>query len=303
MTSDHAATEPHDVGVIVGRFQVPELHDAHRGLIEAVCAEHDKVLVLLGIAPVPSTPRNPLDFEARKQMLLEAFPRITVAPLADEQDDRGWSRNLDALVGRLTTHAQSAVLYGGRDSFVARYHGNLAVRELDAPVRVSGTEIRDDVRRRSTHPTADFRAGVVWQAYAQYPICHPTVDVAVFDDAGEQLLLGRKPDERLFRFIGGFADPDSPSYEADARREVAEETGIAITDPVYVTSMLVDDWRYRGESARAVKTLLFRATLLSGRPVAADDIEELRWFPWETLADDDVVPVHRPLLAALRNAR
>ncbi len=42
-----------------------------------------------------------------------------------------------------------------------------------------------------------------------------------------------------------------------------EEAGIAITDPEYMGSFVIDDWRYRGERD-VIKTLLFRARLLSG---------------------------------------
>ena len=41
-------TKPTDVAVIVGRFQVNELHDAHIDLITSVTQKHDRVLVFLG---------------------------------------------------------------------------------------------------------------------------------------------------------------------------------------------------------------------------------------------------------------
>ncbi len=37
--------KPTDVGVIVGRFQVNELHEAHIDLITSVTNKHDRVLV------------------------------------------------------------------------------------------------------------------------------------------------------------------------------------------------------------------------------------------------------------------
>lgn len=37
-----------DCGVIVGRFQVAELHEGHRALIEGVMGRHKKVIILLG---------------------------------------------------------------------------------------------------------------------------------------------------------------------------------------------------------------------------------------------------------------
>ena len=40
-----------DVGIIVGRFQVDELHDAHVDLIQYVFDQHPKVIIFLGLSP------------------------------------------------------------------------------------------------------------------------------------------------------------------------------------------------------------------------------------------------------------
>lgn len=293
-------TDTYDVGVIVGRFQVPELHDAHRDLIQTVCDHHDKVIIFLGLSPVLGTRENPLDFESRKKMLLEEFPEVNVLYIKDIGDDATWSRKLDSMIGDLTTPAQSVVLYGGRDSFIDRYSGRHATQELvqDSYLN-SGTTVRREVARSSAKGSDDFRRGVVWAAYNRFPTCFPTVDIAIFNEDGTKILLGRKEHEPLYRLIGGFADPGSPTYEADARREVQEEAGIAITDPQYVTSMQIDDWRYRNEVDK-IKTLLFRAKHLSGRPTPGDDIFEVRWFDWTRDLLDQVMPTHRPLIEALR---
>src|SRR6185437_8026535 len=252
-----------DVGVVVGRFQVPELHDAHRNLIQRVCDSHGKVLIFLGVSPLWSTKQNPLDFEARKQMILAAFPQVSVLYVKDVNDDALWSKRLDAMISDVVTPAQSVLLYGGRDSFVSRYSGRYPTTELEQDTWVSGSVIRDQVRRSSVKATADFRAGVVWGAFCRYPTCYPTVDVAILNESQTKILLGRKPYEKKFRLIGGFAEPDSVSYEQDARREVAAEVGVEITDPEYIGSFKVDDWRYRGETDK-IKTLLFLARYMHG---------------------------------------
>ncbi len=285
------------LGVIVGRFQTPFLSEAHVDLIRTVAARHAKILIVLGVGPALVTRRNPLPFEARKQMLLEAFPEATVLPLKDGPSDAAWSRRLDELISD-TFPTDDAMLYGGRDGFVASYSGRHSATELESPARASGTALREEAARRARN-SQDFRAGVVFAAFHQYPKCFPTVDVAIFSEDGTRLLLARKEAESDFRFIGGFADPDSPCYEADARREVQEETGVEITEPEYVGSLLVDDWRYRGEVDK-IKSLLFRARLVSGRPQAQDDIAEVRWFDVAKLTDADFIPTHRPLWALLR---
>lgn len=289
------------VGVIVARFQVPDLHEAHYKLIEEVTEKHDKVIIFLGcLSPARATRENPLDFEARKQMVLEAFPDVIVTYINDSSSDQQWSRNLDSLIGSLITPAQSPVLYGGRDSFIAHYRGRFPVEELEPQVyeRVSGTQVREAVAQGSTESSSGFRKGATWATSNRYPSTEPTVDVAILNEAEDHMLLARKHNEDKLRFIGGFADPGSPSYEADVRREVREEAHIEITDPIYVGSCLVDDWRFRGVDK--IKTSLYEAKLFAGSPQPDDDIVELRWVDILDLRMDQhykeiMVPTHHQL--------
>jgi bifunctional NMN adenylyltransferase/nudix hydrolase len=290
----------YDVGVIVGRFQVPELHDAHKDLIKTVCDRHDKVIILLGLSPVRVTQENPLDFESRKQMILKSFPDVNVLYIKDTGTNESWSKQLDNIIDDLVTPAQSVVLYGGRDSFITAYTGRYPTQELVQETWVSGSEIRKDVSRKSVKASPEFRAGVVWAAYSQYPKCYATVDVAVFNEDESKILLCRKPHEDQYRLIGGFSMPDSDSYEADARREVQEEAGIAITDPVYVGSARIDDWRYRKEVDK-IKTLLFRAKHMHGAPRPDDDVAEVRWFDVGTINLKQIRPEHHVLINMLFN--
>jgi bifunctional NMN adenylyltransferase/nudix hydrolase len=291
--------EQYDVGIVVGRFQVPSLHWAHQKLIEQVVDRHDKVLVFVGLAPIKNSQENPLDYEARKQMILAEFPRVTVGYIEDTDSDEAWSRTLDKEVRKLLTPSQTACVYGGRDSFVAKYHGRLPKREFEQDSYISGSEIRKQIASRSTKATPEFREGVIWSTSNRWPTCPPTVDIAMFNEERETILLGRKPDETRFRLPGGFIDPTKDvSAEAAARREMQEETGAAITDPVYVTSLIVDDWRYRNEADK-IMTFLFRAKLLHGPQVAGDDLAEIRWFPLDNIKQTEIMPVHQPLLRAL----
>lgn len=291
-------TDEYDVGVLIARFQVHELTEAHRNLLDHVTGRHDKALLFLGVSPLWVTRRNALDFESRKQMVLADYPRLNVGYIEDRPSDAHWSNKLDQEIAKLVTPSQSVVLYGGRDGFIEHYGGRHPTIEMDRDSYHSGTVIRKQIGSRSTKATPDFRAGVIWSTYARFPVCYPTVDIAVFNDDHSKLLLARKPFENHLRFIGGFAEPDSPSFEADARREVAEEAHIEITDPVYIGSYHVDDWRYRGEVDQ-IKTLLFAAKHQFGQPTPDDDVEELRWVPI-TVPETSLVETHRPLLVMAR---
>lgn len=293
-------TEQHDVGIIVGRFQVPELHQAHKDLIEEVCAKHDKVIIFLGLSPLMVTQENPLDFEARKQMILEEFPNVNILYIKDIPNDDAWSKRLDGMIEDVITPSQKPVLYGGRDSFIAHYSGKWPTHELepDTYVRFSGTEVRREIARKSTKASPEFRAGVVWASQSRFPTCYPTVDMVIFDEDHDRILLGKKTHEDGWRILGGFADPQSPSYEADVRRETHEEAGIEVTDPIYIGSFIIDDWRYRREIDK-IKTLLFVCKKAHGSPRPGDDIAEVKWFDvieLEQRMSHIVMPHHIPLL-------
>ena len=291
------AEEQYDVGVIVGRFQVHELHAAHRELIDYVCERHEKVIIFLGLSPLMVASNNPLDFEARKQMLLAEYPEVTVLYVKDVFDDEVWSSNLDSQIADLVTPGQTVVLYGGRDSFIAHYKGVFPARELTQSTFMSGTAQRKAIARSRVKASPEFRAGVIWASQARFPTAYTTVDIAILNNK-DQLLLGRKAGEKLYRFIGGFSDPKSPSFEADAIREVREETSLEVGDLKYIGSTVVDDWRYRNEPD-GIKTMMFTAKYLHGRPTPGDDIEEVRWFDLLP-GQHTIMPTHRPLMEMLR---
>jgi len=269
-----------DVGIIVGRFQVPYLHDAHKDLIETVRNEQGKVVIFLGLSPVKVTVRNPLDFEARKQMILDAYPDITVLYIKDIHDDELWSQTLDTQIRDIISPTQVAVLYGSRDSFINHYTGKFPTQELIPERTISGSELRKAVSKKVKCDPI-FREGVIWAASNQYPKTWPTVDVAILDCANKRVLLGRKPHEEQYRFIGGFVDPTDASLEAAAIREAHEEAGdMELSSMTYISSHQVLDWRYKNEKDK-IMTSFFVCNLMFGSPKPGDDIAEVRWFDLE----------------------
>lgn len=293
-----------DVGVAVGRFQVASLHWAHHDLIEQVCKRHDKVLVFVGLSAVKGGRENPLDFEARKQMILADFPNVTVGYVEDSVSDAVWSKNFDREVRKLLTPSQSVVVYGGRDSFIERYHGKLPTRQFEQESYTSGSEQRRHIASHSTKGTSEFREGVIWGVFNRFATCFPTVDIEIRDETETKILLGRKPDETQFRLPGGFIDPEKDkTAESAARREAYEETRITITDPKYVASVVVDDWRYRNEVDK-IMTFVFRAKVLQGPVLTGirsdlDDLAETRWFEVAKIKRNEIVSTHHPLFDVL----
>jgi len=288
------ATKPADCAVIVGRFQVNELHEAHIDLINSVTQKHDRVLILLGNSIIRNTTTNPLDYRARRAMIADKFPNVEIHYINDHPLDNVWSKNLDKLIGEQLLPMQTVTLYGSRDSFLKSYSGKYTVCELEATTFISGTEVR---RRVSNNypPTSDYRAGMIAATAYRYPTAFQCVDIAVVNDKKE-VLIARKPDEKKWRFIGGFSDPRSSSLEADAKREVNEESGVEVDQISYLGSTLIDDWRYRGEQDK-IKTALFVAKYIYGKPEGADDIAEVKWVSIVNGLNKDIIePLHHVLV-------
>jgi len=256
------------------------------------------MVVFIGVSVAKGTKADPLDFQARSQMIRRDYENAIILPLPDMKLNECWSKQLDAAIGTVVKPGESVVLYGSRDSFAEAYTGTRKFVKLTEVVdSESGTQRRD----RGSVGTIDdpkFRAGVMWAAYNKYPQVFPTVDVAIFNEKGTELLMARKPNETKWRFIGGFADPKSESYEEDAIREVMEEADIEISAPEYVGSFFINDWRYKNSNDK-VKTAFFQSTYVFGSPKAKDDVEEVRWFPIKKLNEGNVVSGHTTLLVAL----
>lgn len=270
-----------DVGIIVARFQTHELHPGHKDIIFTALQNHARVIIFLGVSPTRCTLQNPLDFSSRKQMIAEAYPNIDVLYIKDVPCDLAWSKNLDAQISSLIGPQQSAMLYGSRESFIAHYTGKYPTTSLRQDKYISASQVRQQIAK-STKNSPDFRAGAIWSAYNRWPMLIPTVDVAIFDEDYANILLGRKPHQTKFQFIGGFAQPipgipNESIIEMNAIKEVAEETGLEVSDPQFIGTAIIDDWRYNGELDK-IATTFFHVKRVFGHPVPKDDIEELQWF-------------------------
>jgi bifunctional NMN adenylyltransferase/nudix hydrolase len=289
------------IGVVIARLQVHELHEAHHYLIDQVVKNHKKVILFLGVPKVVGTKKNPLDFESRKKMVQHHYPDIVILALPDFGDDKRWSQEMDKRIREIYP-VGDVLMYGGRDSFIPYYKnggGQFNCKELEQHTFVSGTEVRKIVSEQ-VKESSDFRAGVIYQSYNQFPKVHPCVDIVPFNEDGTKILLARKPNEDGWRFIGGFAHPNDQSYEMTGRRKLREEAGlIEIGDIRYVTSLKVDDWRYHSEEDK-ILTILFKCKYVFGRIEPSQEISELKWFDISLISEKDMVKEHKELIVILK---
>lgn len=294
------------VGVTVARFQVPNLHRGHKRLLTHLKNHHKHRIIFLGCTSAKGTQHDPLDFDTRKQMVLQFDPRATVLPIWDVSDDQVWSETLDDLIIEEVGPDCPVKLYSGPDGFLKYYEGPFTKVILPRITAVSGTEIRA-IYAKTPHNSEAFRRGVIYGAYNQYPRVFPTVDIAITkprDKGGVDLLLGSKAGSSKLCFIGGFVDIYDKGLVDAAARETKEEAPYidfgGISKLQFVGSAQVSDWRYPAGTSDQVTTSLFHATYLKGSLVAGDDLVKLEWYPINTATLQKLQPGHKGLFLQLK---
>jgi bifunctional NMN adenylyltransferase/nudix hydrolase len=292
-----------ELGVVIARFQAPSLTDAHRYLLGQVATRVSRLLVLLGVSPVPCLKKNPLEYVLREQML-RAFwhenypngPELTILPIVDCPTDAEWVARVDSLISAVNINGL-ATIYCGPDGAGPTYrdaNGLWPVEILDS-MGGHASKVRENLTPRYTE---DFRAGVIYGIERDY--VRPRMCVDVIIRGADKVLLAhkhqdRRDDGREWRLIGGFVDVQDPNLETAVRREVLEETGLEISEPMYVGSAQVDDWRYQN-GPEGIITAVFSCEKVFGEARASDDIDAVKWVSKDE-AERIIHPIHEHLLA------
>lgn len=293
------------VGVIIGRFQVADLHDGHSALINQVLEKHDQVVVFIGVRPGPRSKRNPLTYAERAEMIRETYFTVHTLPLTDCRDDVSWSKQIDRALQLMYPEAPCK-LYGGRDSFIPHYVGRHEVIQLQEgdETAESGTVQRAAIAEQVC-VNSDWRRGIIRAVHANYPRVQVTCDVAALRNYGNgvgwSVLLGKKPGEVEWRFPGGFFDEKKDSsLEDTATRELHEETGIiSEARPMHICSAVIHDWRCVDLEDVNCLTHLYAIPYSHGPVQAGDDLAEVKWCSLSALRSNQLVPEHRGLWATL----
>jgi len=231
-------------------------------------------------------------------MILTRYPKFTVIAIQDEKSDAVWSSHLDMIIDAMT--CGPVTLYGGRDSFIPKYSGVYKTNCVTTSIMGhSGTQQRHDISKLNAGST-DFRHGIIYAVANQRPRAMMTVDVAIIQhnpdaEGGYKVLLGKKLHEQNYRFIGGFVEPGE-SLERAARREVYEETNVAIEQLQYIQSFPIRDWRYAQDQDAKITTAFFLGWTASLSKKAGDDIGEATWFDINNMPQ--LEPEHNVLLEA-----
>jgi bifunctional NMN adenylyltransferase/nudix hydrolase len=276
------------VGIVIGRFQVPQLTPAHQELLERVGLENAHVVVLLGVSPNDGrSAENPLTY-IQRLTLFRHYGLHTILPLEDRPTNAEWSANVDRLLDFTFPHDRYEVtLYGGRLSFREAYTGAYPVQDISCNNTSSGTEARQSIVESQVE---GFLQGQIYAMQTQFPRVYPTVDTIVWrtlDSITPQIevLLIKRGDNGEWGFIGGFVDPQDESYERAAKREVYEEVGLTAEAGLKcVGSVKVNDWRYRG-TRDGIMTTLFTMQYAFG-PVVPNpqEVADYQWVKWDDIS-------------------
>lgn len=288
------------VATVIGRFQVDELHKGHRHLIDTANNNHQSLLILVGtgISGQP-TRKYPLPFDSIKTMINQSYPNATVLKLEDiPASDEEWSNQVDYMILLSNHDTKEVKLYGSRDSFIPYYKGRFECVEVEEIYKISGTKIREEISR-SVPTNREQRKGAIWSVNNKFPVSYQCVDVAIFNKDYSMILLGKKKqDGKKWRFPGGFVDP-CETLEMAATREAKEETNANINNIKYIESFVIDDQRYMGEKDNITSALFSCIVEDDSIICSGDDLDEIKWFDFNTINLGTMVGSHTKMLKSL----
>lgn len=289
------------VAVLPMRMQTedlaPDVHPGHWAMVAEAAEKHRDVLIVLGVPRTYELEDNPLNYEIRRQMVLNAvsaFPKNTFRVIQSESRNVDYatrSRLFDEMIEALYPD-RTVLPYGARESFIDKYTGKFPVHRVETTYFGSGTALREQIKIRHTR---DFRAGIIWTKQNQRSMGFPAIDVLIANRNTNRLILVRKHDENGWRFPGVLFDPDrDESYEGAAARCIKKEVPtVSTTSPFVVQSLKIDDWRLK-RSRHKIITMLCSAAYSSGDPSPGAGLGEARWFDRSDFCDS-LVEEHRPL--------
>jgi bifunctional NMN adenylyltransferase/nudix hydrolase len=232
----------YNLATFVGRLE--PLHNGHIPNIEKALEIADHVLVIVGSANQPRTPRNPFTADERIAMIKSVFPddRVQAVGVEDYYPDALWLQSVQTAVhkhlidNRVNTQTAKVAILGHKilDASVIRDH--YFAGEFDAIIPDVPVEVLAFLDKFSKTP--EYKLLVEEQEYitrykeewdaAPYPPTFVTTD-AVVVQSGHVLLVKRRtaPGKGLWALPGGFINQHERLDEC-VIRELREETKVKV---------------------------------------------------------------------------
>ena len=288
------------IGVLM-TLQTPVIDDMYKSLVFNVQRDNPTAeLDLIVYTPaVVGSKNTPFEYKTVEWMAACAFDGAfkIVRQIKDCNDHERWCATLDELI------PENGIIYEFDNVILSAHEyskfGKRETRILNTGLMKHEAELRE--KNDSETQTVDFRRGMMHSSSIQYDSVFPTVDCVIFsDDTLSKIYMAKKPDEKKWRFIGGFADPNDTSYSCTARREAKEETGLDCVCFDWIGSARIDDWRYRNERNKII-TNIFAMKVVGGELKAQDDIKEVKLFSIDELTFDSIQPEHQIIFEKVKH--
>ena len=139
----------HDTALLIGRFE--PVHSGHLALLQEALRQAPQVIVVVGSAWQPRSPKNPFTWQEREAMLREALPapdraRVQVLPVRDYYNEVVWVQAVRAGVAQHTPPGARIALVGhfkdATSSYLRAFPG-WSLIDLPRQGRMDATTIRD----------------------------------------------------------------------------------------------------------------------------------------------------------------
>jgi bifunctional NMN adenylyltransferase/nudix hydrolase len=302
-----------NVGVVIGRFQTPFIHEGHELILKEALLSYSKQIILIGVAPFRSK-ANPLPFSARESMLKQWFYKDTglvgidhshvqILPLFDMPTDEQWSEQIDTILRCIAPFDKPTLLHS-REGFGESYKGKHKVVKIDSTIPYVSASVLREQAAKAPIRSYENRMGYIAAVEQTFTFPQPCVDIALVQQlpphGPDMILLGKKEGEQGWRLPGGCVDVTDTSLEQAAARELLEETGLTCEGGLkYIGSAPVKDWRARGTEL-GIMTSLFVGDYSFGAPVGGDDLKDVYWAYLDE-AHEEMVKEHIPLLEMVRD--
>lgn len=309
----------YDYLVFIGRFQ--PFHRAHQGVVAQALALAEEVVLLLGSADAPRSVSNPWTVDEREAMIRSAYDeptnqRLQIRGIVDQpHDDAAWQRQVVRSVADIAGDASRIGLIGhmkDSSSYYLSLFPDWAMVAVDNIDHINATDIRKhlfslpdeqvfqhpDLQAAITQRVEHFRHSAdfarlqaefhylqahkhAW-ANAPYPPVFVTVDALVLCQEHVLMIQRKGPlGAGLWALPGGFVEQDEYLC-AGARRELREETGLALEQPAQCVAVFDrPDRSARGRTITHVHAYrLYRAL---PEVCAADDAQAAHWIALDAL--------------------
>lgn len=285
--------------VVLAYFQNINLTLQDKTYLQSIKRHHGAMMAILDVKRGACTAEQPLRPNQR-QDILRGHKNLFNAGVAEHlhiRDNERWSMLLDELIDKSTPVGTTHVELFAANSLADKYVGKYTLTRMDD---IPG--LTDVSKPVPVNPdvTNDFRQGIMYAEQRRFPVVYSTVDIGLIDETCEYVLLGRKLNEKKWRFPGGFVDPTDNSKESAWHRELSEEIPAGVTsfisDVEYVCSTIVPDSRYPGRDKIMTTMFAAIANLDVANLQAGDDLVEVQMFRINSELFDIMTEDHHPVL-------